>query len=77
MKDRVRHVQQTFSFMFADGFEQAFERAGSPEVGVDIRHRNALVHATVTRDRISRDAERDRLVTLIESVRFEAKQVQH
>ena len=70
MSDRVSYVDDVLGFSFEKGtFRERFEELGCPEPDLEIWYRNALVYSTITQNRRPREAERIRLLTMIEAVR--------
>jgi hypothetical protein len=73
MSDRVSYVDDVLGFSFEKGtFRERFEELGCPEPDLEIWYRNALVYSTITQNRRPREAERIRLLTMIEAVRLQA-----
>lgn len=72
MDPRIPYVDEILGFMFQEGFARQFEQLGSPQGDLEVWFRNAKVYEAVTGDRPIPAAQRVRLVTLVEAIRFEA-----
>ena len=72
MDTRIAYVEQTFGFLFEQGFARKFEELGSPTNDLEFWYRNAVVYRTVTAERPVPELQRKQLLTLIEAIRFDA-----
>ena len=70
--DKVEYVEKVFAFIFNGGFKKKLAEFGNPSEDLDIWFKNAKVFESVTKLRKPSANEQNRLVTLIEAVRFEA-----
>ncbi|WP_058086127.1 hypothetical protein [Aquabacterium parvum] len=72
MDKRITYVDEVLGFMFPETFATKFAQLGSPQGDLEFWYRNALVYTSLVNSRPVAEEQRQRLLTMIEAIRFDA-----